>query len=133
MRQIGIVEKISGGEALVRIQRASACGENCASCSGGCAPSRTTVRAAVEAECAEGDRVIVEMESGKVIGAAALVYLIPLIMLFAGYFIGSLFFKEEILCVLTGFAAMVICFFAVSVIDKKLKPVYRHRLIKKIG
>ena len=56
MREIGIVESVENGYARVRIRRKSACGENCANCKGGCAPTEQLVSALNEADAKTGQQ-----------------------------------------------------------------------------
>ena len=92
MTQIATVKRLVGsGSAEVQVRRPSACGHDCKSC-GGCGPD-TMTRITAIAENAPGarpgDTVRVESESRKVLGLAAVLYLMPLVLLFAGYFIAS--------------------------------------------
>lgn len=124
MNQIGKVEKNIGKMAEVRIQRPSACGENCSSCKGGCTPTERVVSAVNEAGAEAGERVELEMKSSYVLGAALLVYIIPLVTMFIGYGISGIFFHNEIYRIIVGFAVMALCYVIVSGIDKKLKNKY---------
>lgn len=124
MQQIGIVESKIGNRAEVRIARASACGEHCASCKGGCTPTEKVVVAEDRAGAKPGDRVILAMGSGRVLLAAFLVYILPLFFLIGGYLAAAQFTKGEFVCILSGLAAMGICFVIVSRIDKRVKEKY---------
>ena len=92
MTQIATVEARIG-EALVRIavRRETACGHDCENC-GGCGVSGGQVLR-VEARdpigCAVGDKVLVESDTGQILSAAALVYLLPLVTLISGYAVGA--------------------------------------------
>ena len=131
MNKIGIVTELSGTEAKVRIQRPSACGENCASCKAGCVPTENDVWAVNEAGAKTGDKVELEMQDKRVLLAAALVYIIPLCMLFVGYAIGGIFFAGEEFKILSGFLLMGICYAILSIMDKHLKSKY-SLIIKKV-
>ncbi len=124
MQQIGIVEQKNGNLAQVRIARPSACGENCASCKGGCTPTERVVTAEDRAGAKEGDKVILSMGSGRVLLAAFLVYILPLFFLVGGYLAAARLTGREIVCILSGIAAMWICFLIVSRIEKRLKEKY---------
>lgn len=86
MRETGIVEEIIGKNARVRVIKKSACGENCASC-GGCVPSERTLEAKNSIGAEAGDRVILELAGERVLSAAALVYILPLAVFIAVYFL----------------------------------------------
>ncbi len=98
MRQIGIVKSLDGNRATISVSRKTAC-ESCAAKSGeggcsGCmtlATSRELLAAADNTLGAKvGDRVVVETDSNIVIGYAAAVFLLPLLLGVAGYFVGGL-------------------------------------------
>ena len=124
MRQTGTVERIDGEFAWVRILRKSACGENCATCKGGCVPTERVVCVKNTLPCHKGDKVILEMNTKNVMGAAFLVYIIPLLMLIFGYFLGEYLFKSEGMAILTGVILMVISVVPIKLFDKKSKDRY---------
>lgn len=129
MLQTGIVKKVSGSAAEIEITRSSACGENCASC--GLCPGRT---ASVEASniigAKIGDMVVIDMADKKVLGAAFLVYIVPVIILIMGYFAGETIFGSETSGIITGFLLMAITFAAMIFTDKKRKSKYTPRIVE---
>lgn len=70
--------------AEVFCQRETACGHACTDC-GMCPGAEIAVRAKNPLGAAPGDSVWVETDTGPVLGAAAVVYLVPLALLAAGY------------------------------------------------
>ena len=93
-----VIETPEEGIAVIKVERQSAC-EGChrATEEGGCsvctllggknaahARARNTVGAAV------GDRVELESRTGRILSYAALVFLLPVIALIAGYLLGGL-------------------------------------------
>lgn len=92
MTQIATVRRLIGEDrAEILVRRQSACGHDCASC-GGCGPdaaSRVTAVAENPVSARVGDTVRVESESGKVLGMACLLYLLPLVLLFVFYFLAT--------------------------------------------
>lgn len=92
MTQQGTIKKIlPHNMAEVEVTRRSACGHDCAKC-GGCGGLETQtlyVTARNRAEAQVGDRVLLEGETGRVLGFAALVYLLPIFLFFVGYGVGS--------------------------------------------
>ena len=88
MTQIATVTALpasAGGQVEVTVARQSACSHNCESC-GGCA-GRTvnlTVRAGSDIPLALGDKVEIYSDN-RVLGAAALVYLGPVVLFLLGY------------------------------------------------
>lgn len=117
--------------AEVEITRSSSCGDNCASC--GLCPGQTSrVFAINDANAAVGDEVMIEMSDKKVLGAAFLVYIVPIITLIIGYFISHAIFNSEALAILTGFLFMVITLIVIMRIDRKNKRRYTPRIVRVI-
>jgi len=103
MTQNGVVTKLlDRGRAMVAVERTTACGGNC----GGCEACVFDARLFVEAEnaiCAKpGEQVVLESETKRVLGAAALVYLLPVAMFFLGYAVGAALSLTQGLCALTS-------------------------------
>lgn len=90
MTQSAIVETLTGsGDALIRVYQKSACGHDCSDCSGICGSKRSiTVQAKNPLGAGPGDLVTVETGTGKLMKAAALVYLLPLGTLLLGCLLG---------------------------------------------
>ena len=92
MEQLVKVRACNGdGTARVIHVRQSACSGDCHKCSGCGAAQETielTARNPIGAK--PGDLVIVESKSGPVLAAAAVLYLMPLALFFAGYLVGAL-------------------------------------------
>ena len=77
------------GTAQVACLRQSACSGDCHKCSGCGAVEQTmifTARNPIGARV--GEMVIVESESGPVLKAAAVLYMLPLVLFIAGYLVG---------------------------------------------
>lgn len=127
MTKNGIVEDINSGIAKVKILRVSACGENCVEC-GACDKKSNTVIAKNTLNAKVNDKVIVNMSDKLVLGAAFLVYIIPLIFLIIGYLIGHII--SENTGILLGFTFMVIAFLIIIYIDKKFNKRYEAEIIK---
>lgn len=89
MTQQAVVKQIlPEGRALVEIRRQSACGHDCAGC-GLCAPGAPLQVCALNRVGArEGDVVTVSSSTRRVLKMAAVVYLSPVLLFFAGYAAG---------------------------------------------
>lgn len=92
MTQSAVVTKTAGdGWAEIEVRRVSACGHDCSQCGGGCAEltrsAPVTVLARNPVGAVPGDRVVVESSTKSILGFAAVVYLLPLALFFAGYLI----------------------------------------------
>ena len=87
---IQVTRELESGYAEVFLGRQSACSGDCHHC-GGCGAVREKlfVRAENPVGARPGDRVIVESDTGSVLLSAILVYLVPLLLFFAGYFLGA--------------------------------------------
>ena len=92
MTQVATVKSIKqNGMAQVQIRRLTACGHDCSKCNG-CTQvitGETVVMAQNQKSAAVGDLVLVESQSSAVLGAAAMVYLLPFALLFLGYFLAA--------------------------------------------
>ncbi len=129
MHQTGIIEQLNYNNiAKIKITRSSSCGENCASC-GLCSGRTRIIEAVNDINASVGDTVIINMTDKKILGAAFLVYIVPLIMLITGYCIGDIFFKQELFSIITGFIFMGATFIGIWFIDKKLKQQYTPHII----
>jgi len=103
MTQSGTVTKLlDKGRAMVAVERSTACGGHC----GGCEACVFDTRLTVEAEntiCARpGERVVLESETKRVLGAALLVYMLPVALFFVGLGIGAGLGLSQDLCVVTS-------------------------------
>ena len=79
----------AGGTARVACPRQSACSGDCHKCSGCGAVEQTMIFTAQNPIGAKpGDMVTVESATGPVLQAAAMLYLLPLVLFIAGYLIG---------------------------------------------
>ena len=77
------------GDCEVSVRRESACSGDCHRCSGcGAQVQQVHVRAKNAIGAQSGDRVIVSSENRQVLPAMLVVYLLPLVLLLAGYFAG---------------------------------------------
>lgn len=92
MTQTAMVTALTAdGSALVKVFQKSACGHDCENC-GVCGDRREiTVLAKNPLRAVRGDLVTVETATGKLVGAAALVYALPLAMLLLGCIFGAAF------------------------------------------
>jgi len=86
-----VTRLLNNGTAEVAVKRQSACGHDCSKCGGGCSElmvsSTVSVVAANPVRAMPGDMVRVESSTGGVLKAAVVVYLVPFILFFLGYFI----------------------------------------------
>lgn len=99
MTQVATVRKLqTNGLAEVQVRRQTACGHDCADCAG-CTQvitGETVVLVKNDMDARLGDVVLIESQTSKVLKAAMVVYLLPFLLFFVGYFaIGSIFSQAE--------------------------------------
>ncbi len=91
MTQIATVEKVlQGGRAEISVARQSACAHDCHECAG-CGATAAPVRAVVDNPIGAqaGEKVVVASSSRQVFGVILLVYMLPLLLFFIGYFVAA--------------------------------------------
>ena len=105
MEQTVIVRQVlEDGTAQVMHVRESACSGDCHKCSGCGAVKETLLFTAHNPIGAvPGDKVIVTSESGTVLKAAAVLYMVPVILFVAGYILGQLLWQSGALIGGIGF------------------------------
>ena len=109
MTQNGVVTKLlDRGRAEVSVERGTACGGHCDGCETCIYASRLLVNAENAVFAKPGDRVVLESGTGGVIGAAMLVYMLPLALFFAGYAAGAAFGLGEGPCIAASLGGAVL-------------------------
>ena len=117
MTQDAIVTKIIDRRtAEVEVERGTACGGTCSSCEACVFQNTIRTTAYNRVSALPGQRVVIESRTSQVLGAAALLYIIPVILLFVGYAVGAAMGLAEGGCILfsclffiIGVAVNVIC------------------------
>lgn len=93
MRQTVTVISVSGSSASVAYDRPTACHGDCSHCAGGCGSMAAKERIVVKAEnrigAVPGDRVVIEAAAKSVFSAILLVYVMPILLFFVGYFVAE--------------------------------------------
>lgn len=88
MTQIATVEKLlRDGRAEISVARQSACAHDChecAGCGGTVAPVHAVAVNPIGAQA--GQKVVVESETRQIFGVILLVYLLPVVLFFVGWF-----------------------------------------------
>jgi len=103
---VRVREVYDDGTAQVFCIRESACSGDCHKCSGCGAAKQTVSFRAVNAIGAQvGQLVTVTSESAPVLRAAAVLYLVPVVLFIAGYLVGAECWNAGALTGCTGFAA----------------------------
>lgn len=122
MEIIGTVISVDENKATVSVKRVSACGENCANCKGACEATTATTIAENTAGARVGDVVKIESESGAVIRAALVLYMLPVAVttLVAALTYGINL--SNVFVILFSVMAFFVSFFVIKCFDKKLAP-----------
>lgn len=109
MLQEAIITKIrDDGLAEVVVERLGICGGDCSEC-GECRYEhlmKSVVQNPIGAR--RGQHVIIETPTKGVVKGALVIYILPLVMLFLGYFIANVLSREETVCIIAAFAAAVL-------------------------
>lgn len=116
MRNTGVVKEINGKEVVISVFKESSC-SHCSKCGDKEKISRE-MKIKIEKEVSVGDFIEFEIENKNVFTAAMIVYIIPVFIMIAGYFIGEKIFEKEKLAVLSAFVALAISFIIVYIYDK---------------
>lgn len=132
MTQVATVERIVGkNRAEISVLRQSACGGNCAGCSGcGSSAVPILVEAVNLIQARPRQKVIVESSTRKTLGIAVMVYLVPIILFLTGYLIASAL-TDRVAVQYTFGGLLFLAGFAMAIVyDRKQKniPFYITRL-----
>ena len=115
---VRVKEVYDDGTALVIHVRESACSGDCHKCSGcGAAKETILLKAQNPIGAGRGDLVTLESATGPVLKAAAVLYMIPMLLFFAGYFAGDAIWDRGALC---GCAAFVAGIILAVIYDRKI-------------
>ena len=122
MTQKGTVIKIDEEKALIAVPRPSACGENCAACSGGCGSRGHLAWVHNPIGAKEGDRVLLTSKTDSVLLGSLLIYLLPLILFFMGYGVTYALSEKTSWAILVSLLCLVVSFLFLHLFDKKIAP-----------
>ncbi len=115
MEKTGEVIEVKNGQLTVRFERPEACGE-CHACDGH--KHQAMIQVAGDAQV--GDSVTVSMPDGQVAKASLLAYIVPLIGLMLGLFVGWTF-GGDIPAVIGAAAGLVLSFGILRLLDGRLR------------
>ena len=107
MTQDAIVyRRLANNMAEVVVTRSTACGSNCGNCESCIFQSEIKTVAKNLINAGPGQRVVIESKSSRIYGAALMVYILPMVLALAGYFIVYAAGAAEGLCVLGSFLGL---------------------------
>lgn len=138
MTENGIVRKIEKNNAWILLQK----GEQCHGCNA-CqvfGDGSAEILATNEINAQPGDKVEIEIAPKQVIKHSAIVFLIPVLALIIGYFLGvkfltALSLSEEPAGIIGSLALMIISYFFILLYDRKVakKEDSTVRILRKIA
>lgn len=125
MMQIAQVRQVlAGGQAQVAVVRKGACSHDCSKC-GGCTPTANLPTILTVADnhlgAGVGDTVLVESASAPIIGMAAALYLLPMLLLVLGYALGQTWSLGELGSIGTAAGGFVLAVVGLMAWDRHLK------------
>lgn len=127
VREQGVVERVKGGKALLRIERTSACAtcESRGSCEMG-PGKKMMVEVTNDLGARTGDRVEVSVPTGSILKLSLLVYLFPILSLIAGAYAGGecaqrLAFDTTLVSIFGGGMMAAIAFIVLRHLDRRLQ------------
>ncbi len=123
MESIGTVVKTDGKNAVVCVNRVSACGENCAHCKGGCTPTKAYAEAENCENAQVGDTVKIETETADVIKASLVLYFVPLVLSIISACIAYSFGTDAHFVVLASAFVFIVPFFVLKKFEKRITPI----------
>ena len=115
---VRVRETFDDGTALVIHVRESACSGDCHKCSGcGAAKETILLKAVNQIGARRGDLVKLKSDTGPVMKAALVLYMVPMVLFFLGYYVGDLLWQ---LGALTGCICFALGIVLAVVYDRKI-------------
>jgi len=115
----GRVVRIDGEFVEISIPRSKRC-KACGICPLG-ENNTVLLRFKVDTPLKIGDRVKIKTEDKYVITSAFILYIVPVIALIGGYFLGGLISSSEVFKIIFGFLFMGVSFLVNRFIDKRVR------------
>ena len=109
MTQDAVVTRLLPNKmAEVAVARTTACGGNCPSCESCIFQSELKTLARNRIQARPGQKVVIATRSKEIFGAAALVYLMPIVLMLLSYAVAAALGAGEGLRVLVSFLAVLV-------------------------
>lgn len=119
MRSSGVVKEKTEKEIIVSMFRDSAC-SHCDKCGDDKKISNDFSISTDRDDISVGDIITFEMADEQVFKAAMIVYLIPVVAMFLGYFIGDKLNYSDGIKIFMTFGFMLLSFLGLHIYDKKV-------------
>lgn len=116
MIRTGRVVDVKDGLLNVCFNRPEAC-DHC----GGCTGQKHETLVTLKGNAPLGSMVDVDMPAKQVFKASLLAYVVPMVLLFLGLWLGTMLFKNEVLAALLGIGCMALSFGILKLVEKTLK------------
>ena len=130
MTQNAVVTKLlPDSMAEVVVTRTTACGNNCGSCESCIFQSEMKTIARNRIHAKPGQQVVIESRTSKVFFAAAIVYIMPLILFVFGFIIAHLAGASEGVSVMVSFLFLLLSACILVVYHKRMKDDQKIQLI----
>jgi sigma-E factor negative regulatory protein RseC len=125
MSNIGVVSEVGNDYAIVDVRRASACGDNCASCGGGCDIPVLKIKIDNVLSAGVGDFVELEARAEVIMKSTFIMYGLPLITFVIGVLASDKVLNtiygdaNELYTALVGFILMALTYMAIKINSKE--------------
>ena len=125
LKEIGKVISVEGRQAVVQIQRSSAC-DRCVACKFGYRSNEMLITIPYLLDAKPGDQVELSLDSTQFVKASAVMYLFPLLALVLGVLIGYLTgdmlgIERQLWAAMTGIIFTVLSFILIRAMEPRLK------------
>lgn len=118
--EVGKIIQVANGKIIVQIKSGSQC-ELCGAAQA-CNPAQATVRQLElpyqNEDIKIGDEVMIQFKPQIRVLSAALVFILPIFFMIAGYFIGQTIFKNEGMAVFSSFLGLMVAFLVLRIINR---------------
>lgn len=109
MTQEAVVTRIlPDGMAEVAVKRTTACGGNCGSCESCVFQNELKTPALNRIQARPGQKVLIESQTSRIFKAAFLVYVFPLLLFLAGFFVSSALSLGETAEIICSFVGLIL-------------------------
>ena len=119
MRQEAVLTKLlDHNMAEVAVTRMTACGSSCSSCESCIYQGEIKTVARNDIDARPGDAVLIESKNSYVYKAAFLVYVIPIVLMYA---LGSIVFKSEGISIVCAFLGIILGGIVIVLTERRRK------------
>lgn len=124
MDNVGRIEKIDGGVAVISVKRVSACGENCKGCSSVCKVEPVIFETDISdsGDINVGDYVEIRAENEVMLKHIVVLYGLPLLLMVATVFALQMVLtspNKDMISAIASLFSLIISFFLLNVYDKR--------------